>query len=122
MAILGAHTIIYAHEPEAARAFLSDVLGLPSVDAGGGWLIFQSPPAELAVHPADSATPSGNSELYLMCDHLDTTIEQLRSKGVQLDEEVQDLPWGRLTTIPVPGAGAVGLYEPRHPTAYDLSG
>ena len=120
MAVVGAHTILYAEDPEAARAFLRDVLGLPSVDAGGGWLIFRSPPAELAVHPADSSAPSGNSQLYLICDDLDATVAELRAKGVQLAGRVEELRWGRLTTVPVPGAGAVGLYEPRHPTAYDL--
>jgi catechol 2,3-dioxygenase-like lactoylglutathione lyase family enzyme len=122
MPVVAAHTIMYAEDPEAARAFLRDVLGLPSVDAGGGWLIFRSPPAELAVHPADGAAAAGTCELYLMRDDLDGTIEQLRGKGVQLDGSVEELRWGRLTTVPVPGAGTVGLYEPRHPTAYDLSG
>lgn len=122
MAVVGAHTILYAEDPDAARAFLRDVLGLPNVDAGGGWLIFRSPPAELAVHPADSSGTSGRHQLYLICDDLDATVAELRGKGVQLTGDVEELRWGRLTSVPVPGAGAVGLYEPRHPTAYDLSG
>ncbi len=120
MAIVAAHTILYAEDAEAARAFLRDVLGLPNVDAGGGWLIFRSPPAELAVHPADSPAGSGRHELYLMCDDLDATMQELRGKGVPLDGQVAELRWGRVTSVPVPGAGTVGLYEPRHPTAYEL--
>jgi catechol 2,3-dioxygenase-like lactoylglutathione lyase family enzyme len=120
VAITGAHTIIYASDPEAARGFLTDVLGLPSVDAGDGWLIFRSPPAELAVHPIEAAG-EGRHELYLMCDDLEGTIAELRSKGVALDGEISEQGWGRLTSAPIPGAGTVGLYEPRHPTAHDLA-
>src|SRR3954452_8095494 len=122
MAVVAAHTILYAEDADAARAFLRDVLGFSHVDAGGGWLIFRSPPAELAVHPSENVPAAGNSELYFMCDNIDATIDELRGKGVQLDRHVEEQRWGRLARIPVPGAGTVGLYEPRHPTAYDLSG
>jgi hypothetical protein len=61
---------------------LTDGLGLRSVDAGGGWLIFALPPAEHAVHPASSE--GGEVELYLMCDHIESTIRELRDKGVAL--------------------------------------
>jgi catechol 2,3-dioxygenase-like lactoylglutathione lyase family enzyme len=117
--ITGAHSIIYAADAEAARAFFRDVLGLSHVDARDGWLIFKSPPAELAVHPTEPAG-SGTVELYLMCDDLEATVADLRAKGVELVGEVTDAGWGLLTTIKVPGAGEVGLYQPRHPTAYDL--
>jgi catechol 2,3-dioxygenase-like lactoylglutathione lyase family enzyme len=115
--ITGAHTIMYAADADATRAFLRDVLGLSNVDSGNGWLIFRSPPAELAVHPA--AEP-GRHELYLMCDDLEATIAELTAKGVEFTAGVSDQGWGRLTTLRVPGAGEMGLYEPRHPTAYDL--
>jgi catechol 2,3-dioxygenase-like lactoylglutathione lyase family enzyme len=69
--IIGAHVIIYARDPEAARAFFRDVLGLPSVDAGRGWLIFELPPAELAAHPAEKG---GDHELYLMCDDIELSF------------------------------------------------
>jgi catechol 2,3-dioxygenase-like lactoylglutathione lyase family enzyme len=121
MAIIGAHTIIYARDADAARTFFRDVLGFPHVDAGGGWLIFRSPPAEVAVHPTDEAPEQARHELYLMCDDIQATITDLRAKGVQIDGEVRELRWGLLASLPVPGAGTVGLYQPLHPTAYDLT-
>jgi catechol 2,3-dioxygenase-like lactoylglutathione lyase family enzyme len=117
--ITGAHSIIYATDADAARAFLRDTLGLSNVDAGGGWLIFKSPPAELAVHPTEPAG-SGKVELYLMCDDLDATVADLKAKGVELGGDITDAGWGLLTTVHIPGAGEIGLYQPRHPVAYDL--
>ncbi len=116
--ITGAHTILFATDADAARAFLRDVLELSNVDAGGGWLIFRSPPAELAVHPTEDAP---QHQLYLMCDDLEKTMAELRAKGVEFTSEVSDEGWGLLTSLAVPGAGSLGLYEPRHPTAHDIS-
>jgi hypothetical protein len=49
--VFGAHVILFSGDADADRSFLADVLGFASVDAGGGWLIFELPPAEVAVHP-----------------------------------------------------------------------
>ena len=106
------HTILYARDAEAARAFFADVLGLHSVDAGGGWLIFALPPAELAVHPAEEDT---RQELYLMTDDLEVTLGTLREGGVAVTSEPSDQGWGVLASFEVPGFGPIGLYEPRHP-------
>jgi hypothetical protein len=111
--IFGAHLIIYSREAEADRAFVRDVLGYASVDAGRGWLIFALPPAELAFHPAEN--PAG--ELHLMCDDLDATLADLAKKGVQPSQPVTDQPYGRITAIRLPGGGEIGLYQPRHPMA-----
>jgi catechol 2,3-dioxygenase-like lactoylglutathione lyase family enzyme len=105
------HSILFARDADAARAFFADVLGLESVDAGGGWLIFALPPAELAIHPADDAS----HELYLMTDDLDGTLGALRSRGVEVVDEPSDQGWGVLARISVPGFGSMGVYEPRHP-------
>ena len=117
--ITAAHSIIYATDPDAALAFLRDVLGLSNVDAGDGWLIFKAPPSELAVHPAGE--DSGKIEFYLMCDDLSSTMADLSAKGVEFTSEVSTERWGRLVSLRVPGAGEIGLYEPLHPTAYDLA-
>lgn len=109
---------MYSRDADADRAFLRDVLGYPNVDAGGGWLIFKLPPAEVAVHPTDTAE---THELYLMCDDLERTMEELRAKGVEFADPVSDQGWGLLTAITLPGGGRLGLYEPRHQTAHDLS-
>jgi catechol 2,3-dioxygenase-like lactoylglutathione lyase family enzyme len=119
--ITSTHSIIYASDAEQARAFFRDVLGLASVDAHGGWLIFKLPPSELAFHPvAEPGMPSGRHELYLMCDDINQTMAELAAKGVQFGSPVAETGFGLLTTILVPGAGEIGLYEPRHPTAYDI--
>lgn len=111
--ITGAHAVIFTKDADGVRAFLRDVLGFPSVDAGDGWLIFALPPAELAAHPTDEA---GHHELYLMCDDVHATVEELKSKGVDFSHPISDEGFGLMTAIKMPGGGEVGLYEPRHPT------
>jgi catechol 2,3-dioxygenase-like lactoylglutathione lyase family enzyme len=113
--IAGAHTILYAENAEAARAFFRDVLGLDGVDAGGGWLIFALPPGELACHPA-GGLEGGRAELYLMCSDIDATRRELEAKGVEFVAPVSDEGFGRLTRLRVPGFGDLGLYEPQHPS------
>jgi len=115
--IRGAHVILYSADADADRAFLEDLLDLPTADAGGGWLILQLPPAEVAVHPAEA---SGATELYLVCDDLDESMADLAAKGVAFDGPVSEQRWGRLASIVLPGGGRLGIYEARHPTAFDL--
>jgi predicted enzyme related to lactoylglutathione lyase len=112
--ITGVHALVFSKDAEAVRAFFGDVLGLPSVDAGGGWLIFALPPAELAAHPAEQ---SGAHELYLMCDDIAATVEELKAKGVEFATPVTEQGFGLMTRLKLPGGGELGLYEPRHPTA-----
>ncbi len=108
--ISGIHAIVFSAAPDEVRAFLRDVLGFPSVDAGAGWPIFGLPPAELAVHPGDAT----RHELFLMCDDLDATIAALTAKGVATGAIVER-DWGRLSSIALPDGSELGLYEPRHP-------
>ncbi len=116
--INGLHALIHAHDASKVRAFFRDALGFRSVDAGHGWLIFAMPPAELAVHPTEGDEPSRH-ELYLMCDDLKATMADLKAKGVNCGEVTEER-WGSITTIDVPGAGEIGLYQPKHPTALEL--
>ena len=111
--ITGMHAIVFSAEAEKVRAFFSDVLGMSSADAGGGWLIFALPPAELAVHPADGET---RHELYLMCDDIQATLADLRGKGVEMAREVSDQGWGLLAAIRLPDGSELPIYEPRHPS------
>ena len=108
--INGAHSILYSSDPEADRAFLRDVLSLPHVDVGEGWLIFGLPPAEIAVHPADS---SGAQELYLMCADIEALVAELARHEIAC-EPVTDRGWGRVSRLTLPGGSRLGVYEPRH--------
>jgi catechol 2,3-dioxygenase-like lactoylglutathione lyase family enzyme len=119
--ITSTHAIIYADDAEAARTFLRDVLELPWVDAHDGWLIFKLPPPELGVHPTGSpGVSSGTHEIYLMCDDIEATVADLESKGAEFESGVKDQGFGLLASLRVPGAGTIGLYQPKHATAYDL--
>ena len=84
---------------------------LPSVDAGGGWLIFALPPAEVAVHSAE--LPS--HELYLMCDDLDVTISDLTTAGATFGP-IHEERWGAIATMTMPGGGQLSIYQPSHPS------
>lgn len=114
--ISGAHVIIYSKDAEADRVFFRDVLGFASVDAGHGWLIFALPPAEAAFHPAEE---NDRHELYFMCDDLKAEMRSLAGKNVACSP-VQQERWGSITKIKLPGGGEIGLYQPKHPTAFNL--
>ena len=115
--IKGAHVILYSRDAEADRRFLVELIGRPTIDAGGGWLIAQLPPSEGAVHPAETA---GAIELYLVCDDVDATVAEWTGKGVSFEAPGSEERWGRVTTFRLPGGGRVGLYEARHPLAFEL--
>jgi hypothetical protein len=108
--IVGAHSIIYSKKPEADRAFLRDVLKLPHVDVGDGWLIFGLPPAEVAVHPSKK---NNVHEFYLMCDDIQALTVALRKRGIEC-AAVQNQGWGLMTHVTLPGGGKLGVYQPRH--------
>jgi predicted enzyme related to lactoylglutathione lyase len=124
--IIGAHFLLYGKDPDADRAFLRDVLGFRSVDAGRGWLIFALPPAEIAVHPSEAEWAPPNSvdgvtgaALYFMCDDLPSTMRSLQAKKVSF-APVEEAPWGTVTTFTLPSGAKIGLYQPKHPTALEL--
>ena len=114
MAITGVHALIYTSEPEAVREILRGVLGLEHVDAGGGWLIFKLPPAELGVHPDEHVV---RRDVSLMCDDIRTTMDELKAKGMEFAGEPEDEGFGIGVTMILPGGAELFLYEPRHATA-----
>jgi hypothetical protein len=110
MAITGIHTLLYTSEPEALRATLRDVFGWDHMDAGGGWLIFRTPPAEMGVHPGDAPA----HQISLMCDDLPSTVAELRAKGIEFVGEPLDEGFGITIHMILPGGVDMQLYEPRH--------
>lgn len=118
--ITAIHTLVYAEDQDAARAFFRDVLGFQATDTGDGWLIFKSGPSELAVHPSswESEGQAGSTDqkfdVSLMCDDLDTTMAELTAKGAEFTGEVRDEGWGITARLKVPGAGEMTLYQPAY--------
>jgi predicted enzyme related to lactoylglutathione lyase len=116
------HTIVYSDDAEATRAFFRDVLGWPYIDAHDGWLIFKSGPSELGVHPTqgEAFSTERHHEIWLMCDDIDETRNELEAKGVMFTGATEQQAWGRFATFAVPGAGTMSIYQPRHAKAYEL--
>ncbi len=108
--INGAHMVLYTSDAEADRGFLRDVLKLPNVDAGNGWLIFGLPPSEIAVHPAEA---SGKQGVYFMCEDIEAFVASMKEHGRPV-AEVRDEGWGLLCTVTLPSGSEVGVYQPRH--------
>jgi hypothetical protein len=115
--IIGAHSIIYSTNPDSDRKFLQDVLKLPNVDVGEGWLIFGLPPAEVAVHPSDE---NNLHEFYLMCDDVDAFIAEMKKRKIDCSV-VHNQGWGLLTLVTLPGGGKLGVYQPRHARPKSMS-
>jgi catechol 2,3-dioxygenase-like lactoylglutathione lyase family enzyme len=113
--IRGMHAMYYSSHAAELRAFLKDKLGLPGVDLGGGWLIFDPPEADLGVHPTENGEPkSGTADISFYCDNIEQTVSELKARGVEFTQEVQDHGYGFVTFFKVPGDFKVQLYQPKY--------
>lgn len=114
--IRGVHTMFYTSQPDDLRSFLRDKLGLAAHDVGGGWLIFDLPEADMGCHPADAenGAPSGRHDVSFYCDDIEKTVAELKGKGVEFTDPVEDHGYGLVTHFKVPGGFAIQLYQPRY--------
>jgi hypothetical protein len=113
--IRGMHAMFYSAEAEALRSFIRDKLGLPATDVGEGWLIFETPEADLGIHPTgQGGPPSGTAEVSFYCNDIASTVAELQAKGVEFTGPVEDHGYGLVTFFRVPGAFEVQLYQPRY--------
>ncbi len=112
--IRGMHAMFYSSEADALRTFIREKLGLPGTDVGGGWLIFDLPEADLGVHPTENNPPSGTADISFYCDDIEQTITELKGRGVEFTQAVQDHGYGLVTFFKVPGNFKVQLYQPRY--------
>jgi catechol 2,3-dioxygenase-like lactoylglutathione lyase family enzyme len=113
--IRGMHAMFYSSQAEALRAFFRDKLGLHGSDVGDGWLIFEAPEADLGVHPTEGEEPpSGTADISFYCDDIETTVADLKEKGVEFTQAVEDHGYGLVTFFQVPGGFKVQLYQPKY--------
>ena len=108
--IKGLHGLFYTPQPDELRAFIRDKLQLPYTDTGGDWLIFDLPAGDLGAHPSDRAYHA----ISFFCDDIFSTVEILKSRGVEFTSGISEQDWGWLTTFRMPGEIEVELYEPKY--------
>jgi hypothetical protein len=115
--IKGVHITFFTPQAEALRTFFAEVLKFPSVDVGGGWMIFALPPADLGCHPTDPGDERRGEighEMSFYCDDIHKTISELEARGIKFTSEVVDEGWGLSTTFAMTGGGDIQLYQPRY--------
>ncbi len=110
--LTGAHVLIMSSKPDADAAFLRDVLELPHVDAGEGFLIFGLPPSEVAMHEADPQE-TGKHELFLICDDIHAFVDDMASRAV-VCEPPAERGWGTVSSFKLPSGLKLGVYEAHH--------
>jgi catechol 2,3-dioxygenase-like lactoylglutathione lyase family enzyme len=111
----GLHAMFYSSQANELRAFLRDKLGLKGTDVGEGWLIFYAPEADLGVHPTDGEdVASGTADISFYCDDINETVRELKSRGVEFTQPVEDHGYGFVTFFKVPGNFKVQLYQPKY--------
>ncbi len=117
--IKGVHTMFCSSAPEELRAFIRDKLGFPHTDVGDGWLIFDLPEADMGCHPADDreGKRSGTHYISFYCDDVEKTVAELKGRGVEFTDEIQDVGYGLATHFRMPGDFQVQLYQPSYSKA-----
>ena len=102
--------VIFSKDADADRAIMAQILPGNAIDAGGGWMIYALPEAELAVHPEHGPI---RHELHMMCEDIEDTRDKLIALGLVCDP-VEDLGYGLVSSFALPGGAKIGFYQPRH--------
>ncbi len=136
--ITAVHTLIYSDDPAATRAFFRDVLDLtwvsdrdssePGADPSTeqSWLIFDTGPSELAVHPTQTPIEGEpvraprHHQVSLMVEDIAEAEATIRERGGEVVSGPREFSWGTGIEVAVPGTDAILIYQPRHATAYTL--
>ena len=108
--------MFYSSQPEQLRDFLRDKLKLSFTDVGEGWLIFDLPEAEMGCHPADDkeGSPAGTHNISFYCDDIQKTVSELKDRGVEFIDGIEDHGYGLVTHFKMPGEVEVQLFQPRY--------
>jgi catechol 2,3-dioxygenase-like lactoylglutathione lyase family enzyme len=113
--IRGLHAMFYSSHADELRTFLRDKIGFRGTDVGGGWLIFETPEADLGVHPTEGEDiPSGTADISFYCDDIAATVRDLKMRGVEFTKDIEDRGYGLVTFFKVPGGFEVQLYQPSY--------
>ena len=103
--------MFYTPQADELRAFFRDKLQMTFFDAGEGWLIFSPAESEIGCHPADRVF----HDISLYCDDIHATVAELKTRGVEFSQDIEDRGYGYITVIHAPGGVEIQLYQAKYP-------
>ena len=98
-----------------AIGFYRDSLGLEVQDHNGDWAEVTTGSVTIGLNAAESegAGASGGPVIaFRPEDDIESAVEKLREKGVEIADEVSEHPWGRIATFKDSEGNDLQLYTP----------
>lgn len=106
-------------DQDRAKDFYVDRLGMSVIadlhmGPHGRWL--QVAPAgaatSLALVPGDGSSAPGSATLVFETDDIEEDVAQLRERGLDLPEQIEDMPWARAIRFTDPDGNNLVLQTP----------
>jgi len=117
---------LYSCDTAKAADFYGELFGWTKHDPGaeyGGYFIFQKDGKAVAgcmANPGDQGAPDSWT-VYLTSDDADRTVAAAKTSGAPVYVEPMDVTQnGRMAMVADPGQAAIGIWEPRDVTGFEV--
>ena len=95
-----------------AVEFYRDSLGLEVAEQDGDWAEVTAGDQRIGLNEGESPSGDGGAVIAFGVDDLDSTVEELKGKGVNFTGEVSDHPWGKIAPFQDADGNDLQLYAP----------
>ena len=117
---------LFSSDTDKAKEFYGELFGWTTMDPGpeyGGYFLFQKDGKVVAgcmANDGEQGVPDAWT-IYLSTDDADRTAEATKANGGQVHMEPMDVTQnGRFTMLGDPGGAAIGAWEPRDVSGFEL--
>ncbi len=112
------NVILAVKDLSKSVSFYNEIIGLPIKQQRKSWVDLGSKGALISLHPASESSPHSGTSIdngiaigFLVGD-LQSSIEELKSKGVKIHREMEEKDAGKNAVILDPDDYMISLFEP----------